>query len=630
MPKISILPEHIANQIAAGEVVEGPNSIIKELVENSIDAQATKIYIELSKQLLKIQVIDNGVGMSREDLSLAFKRHATSKIQTIEDLQSLITNGFRGEALASIAAVSKLECISKRKEDIHAHKIYIESGKENITQTGAVTGTNITVDELFFNTPARLKFLKANNKERNLVIDTVRSLAIANSEIAFELKIDGRVALATSGSADQAKAIAEIFADDIYKKLIPVKQERNGISVIGFTSLPELTRSDKRGIFTIINKRIVRCYIMRSALEAVYKELLPAGKYPVAVINLNLDPALVDVNVHPNKQEVKYQQTNQIYTLVGDAVSKAISDSFYNSNKSFQPSIQDYARLNQPQQTDFNQALLDNANHYTKLEERPYSPSITQIKTEAAMGMIGSHFASLEDEPIRKSYVDDFSFTETDPGSKKFLARLGSVEVSLLNSAQIKSQIASQGNRTFFTIVASDKDYSVVMKGDYIGENWLKEKYISELDQLAKEILVRELDKLSLGTKEVVNRSRPNSSPSRSVLEKVWQRDNYTCVYCAKPLLHPDLVKQKLLDVDEPEKLQSHLASYDHHLPASQFPALNKDERNLYASCVACNLKKSDSIASQTWSPTVSNAWQEISKENPLRISNLKFSHHTH
>jgi len=155
MPEIRILPEHIANQIAAGEVVEGPSSIIKELVENSIDAQSTKIAIEISKNLLRIQVIDNGKGISNEDLKLAFKKHATSKITNIEDIYKLLTNGFRGEALASIASVSKVTCISKRAQDEHASKIYLENGSETLTQTGANNGTNILVDELFFNTPAR-------------------------------------------------------------------------------------------------------------------------------------------------------------------------------------------------------------------------------------------------------------------------------------------------------------------------------------------------------------------------------------------------------------------------------------------------------------------------------------------
>lgn len=605
MSIISILPEHIANQIAAGEVVEGPASIIKELVENSIDAQATKVYIEVSKQLLRVQVIDNGLGISPEDLPLAFKRHATSKLHKIEDLETLLTNGFRGEALASIAAVSKLECISKREEDTHATKITIQNGEQAISQVGASNGTNILVDDLFFNTPARLKFLKSNTKERTLILDTVRALAVANPQIQITLKLDGRETLSTSGSGDQSKSLSEIFNLGIASKLSAVKFDSNGIKISGFTSLPELTRTDKRGIFTIVNKRIVKCYIIRSAVESVYRNILPPGKFPLSIINLDIDPALVDVNVHPTKQELRYANTNQIYTLVGDAVSKAISDSFYQSTQSFQPSFNDYV--------------------HQSSQQEPVLP-IAQER------LIVPQVSSFEDALLlRKSYKEDFSFSDSESlTQKKFLGRLGSVEISYINPAEIKSQINTQGNRSFFTIVEPMGEGALVLKGDFVGENWLRDRYMELLQAITKDLKHREFDKSSFGTREKSGRSRPDESPANSVLEKIWERDHYTCVYCAKPLLHPSLVKSQLLDCSEPDLLQSHSATYDHYLPASKYASLNTDERNLYASCRDCNLAKSDSLASQTWSPRASNAWTEFDESNPLIIGNLKITHHTH
>lgn len=629
---IQILPEHIANQIAAGEVVEGPSSIVKELVENSIDAKATKIDIEISKQLLKIQVLDNGTGMSSEDLSLAFKRHATSKIKSIEDLHKLTTMGFRGEALASIASVSKLTCISKRAEDKHASRFYTENGNEEITITGASNGTSITVDDLFFNTPARLKFLKSNTKERGFIIDTVRSLAIANPKVAFSLIIDGKSTLKSSGSGNLEKCLQEIFSDELSDGLIKVDFTREGININGYISKPHLTRSDKRGIFTIVNGRILKCFIIKSAVEAVYKEILPAGKYPIAVISLTLAQEDIDVNVHPNKKEVKYSQTNKIYSSIGDAVAKALADHRYQSSQSFQPSIQDYV-LSQSKielNSKLNQDLINNSDHYSSLKQKTYGSAINIAKTsqeEAAMEFLSENFQELEP---RKNYKDDFSFelpeSRLSSPSRKFISRLGSVDISLTNNKGLKTIISELGNKTTFELIinkADSDEQSAIIRGDFIGENWLKEKYLGFLAKLGEEILEREnleVNFCKTGTKD--SKSRPASKPSSAQLEEIWKRDHYTCVYCSKLLLHPNLVKSCLSKCSKPDELNSHLASYDHHLPASKFPELNQDSRNLYACCIACNQKKSDSLASQTWSPNVINGWEG----NKLTIANLVFT----
>lgn len=588
---ITILPEHIANQIAAGEVVEGPSSIIKELVENSIDAAASKIDIEISKQLLKVEVIDNGKGMSREDLELAFKRHATSKIKSIEDLYTLSTNGFRGEALASIAAVSRLTCISKRKEDKHASKVYIENGSQELSQTGAATGTKIIVDDLFFNTPARLKFLKSDNKERNLIIDLVRGLALANPALAFSLTIEGKNILKTSGSSNLKICLGEIFSETICDSLLELKMERNGLKITGYTSQIHITRSDKRGIFTIVNGRLVSCYILRSALEAVYKDLLSQGKSPIAVIELELDKADVDVNVHPNKKELKYKDANKIYTLVGDATAKALADQRYQSNDSFQPSFQEYQAVSQPR------FELEDSNPKTEI-----SPKVSYRE----------HF----------SYQAPISSFKLSSNERKFVSRFGSVDISISPSQGLETVIDSQGNKTSFEIISKDEKQAVIVKGDFIGENWLKDKYLEFLYSLAADILER--NKLVTNFKKAESKtlSRPSSKPKLSQLEEIWQRDNYSCVYCAKPLLHPEIVKESLVKCHDPKELNKHLASYDHHQPASRAPELNQDPRNLFACCQECNIKKSDSLATKTWAPGMYNSWEDV----PLVIAGIEFN----
>lgn len=593
MAVIQQLPEHIANQIAAGEVVEGPASIIKELCENSIDAGSTQVEIDLSKNFLRLQIIDNGYGMSAEDLPLAFKKHATSKIKNIEDLYKLDTNGFRGEALASIAAVSKLTCVSKRDEDKHATKIHLENGEVKISQAGARTGTNITIDDLFFNTPARLKFLKSDNKLRNQCIDTTRALALANPKIKISLTIDSKNILNTSGSNQLDKLICEIFSPKLEKELIKVEKQRNEYYISGFTTRNSFYRSDKRGIFTFLNGRVVSCYILRSAIESVYKELIPPGKAPITVVNIKIPKAEVDVNVHPTKKEVKYENTNLVYNFVGDAISKALADDAYEGSKNFQTDLKSFSFHQKESQT--------------SLHELSNSFQISDTKVDQNF------------EPVSQDFSDSLAITQ----SKKFVSRFGSVDINLCNEEEQEFN-TSLGNKTNFKILVKkpEQTKSVSLRGDYLGPNWLKDKYLKFLYEIGEEVLEREELEANFTKTETQSRSRPNSKPSQSELKEIWQRDHYTCVYCGKLLLDPDTVKNNIKECNDPEKLNEHLASYDHHLPASKFPILNEDKRNLYACCRACNMQKSDSLASKTWEPKQVDEW----KNRSLEVSNLTFN----
>lgn len=621
---ISILPEHVACQIAAGEVVEGPNSIIKELVENSVDAGATKVFIELSKNFLRLNIIDDGCGMSPDDLSLAFKKHATSKIKTIDDVFKISTNGFRGEALASVAAVSKLTCISKRKEDDFASKIYLENGEESISQTGAMNGTNILVDDLFFNTPARLKFLKSDRKERNLVIDTVKGLALANLGLAFTLKIDSKEILRSTGLGDLKTAISELFTSSVAKSIVKVEGESLEMKLVGYASNTYVSRSDKRGIFTFVNGRYVPSYILRSAIESVYKELLAPGKYPIAAIFIDLPFEQVDVNVHPNKREVKFENTNRIYNFISDNISKALADSFYESSQSFQPSFKDHELRSVPSNDDhvqenFAEKLVEMDD---EMKEQVRQVSIDNVSEREVMDSFSQDTYKPQFHNSFQDFSDVLPELPSSSGARKFVSRFGAVDISILDTSSPKTLMSSQGNKTSFDIVAkSDQiEKSVLLKGNFVGENWIKELYFNFLHELAKKILDREIEEINFGKEKKRTSSRPNVKPNKDTLEKIWKRDNYTCVYCQKALLNPDLVKEKLPEAEDAKLLNSHLASYDHHLPASKFGELNTDERNLYASCQACNIKKNDSLASKTWTPNVSNSWTEA-----RTIAGIKF-----
>ena len=326
---IRILSDLIANQIAAGEVVEGALSVVKELVENSIDAGANSIAVELSKQLRYIKVSDNGSGIPVNELPLAFTRHATSKITEIEDLFSIDSNGFRGEALASISSISKVTCISKTRSEADATKFYIDADREEVSSVGAGVGTSIEVDELFYNTPARLKFMKSVVKEKQNIIDLLKAFSIFNPNVSFELLIDGKTQFKVLKDQPFKVTARELFGRSAFEHLINFEYNTGAIKVSGYLAAPELNRSDKRYYFTAVNKRIIKCNTIRSAVDRVYKDLLPVKKYPIIIINLELPSSEVDVNVHPRKQEVKFLHANEVYRTLITAISTNLSEYFY-------------------------------------------------------------------------------------------------------------------------------------------------------------------------------------------------------------------------------------------------------------------------------------------------------------
>ena len=333
--KIHLLSQECINQIAAGEVVERPSSIVKELVENALDAKATAISIEIKGGGISfLRVSDNGEGIFSEDLERAFMPHATSKIQNPKDLEEILSFGFRGEALASIASVAKVECISKRQEDFLAHRILVEGGSFSpVEEVGGMNGTSILVRELFYNVPARKKFLLSESTEASRVEEMVEKLALANPGISFHFVKDGKSRFQTIGGGKLSDVVFGIYGKAFAKDSLEIKESYYPSGLTGLATLhiegllgkPSLTRSNRQYEIFFVNGRFVRDSLLSRALEDAYKPFLMQHKFPFAIVFLHLSPNLVDVNVHPQKLEVRFQNREKIYQALFDCVSKTLS-----------------------------------------------------------------------------------------------------------------------------------------------------------------------------------------------------------------------------------------------------------------------------------------------------------------
>jgi len=371
--KIKILPQELVNKIAAGEVVERPVSVVKELVENSIDAEATEILVEIKSGGLKyIRVVDNGCGMDKEDVELAFTHHATSKITSFEELNRILTLGFRGEALPSIALVSQVEVTTKLRsfspspesspikeegrgvlqyaptnepspisspikgEDksrdawpcvsTTGTQIRLEGGKiKSIKEAGVPEGTSITVRELFYNTPARRKFLKSPNSETRQIIERMTTFALAFPQISFKLKVDGKETLNFQKADNLKQRVGQIFGSQILKQILELDCDYDVVQIKGFLGKPEIAKTSRAEVYLFVNQRSIFSKSLYHALLTGYKDLLPKGKFPWGIVCLSLPPDMVDVNVHPAKKEVRFSNEKQMYEFLYSAVYKTLN-----------------------------------------------------------------------------------------------------------------------------------------------------------------------------------------------------------------------------------------------------------------------------------------------------------------
>lgn len=325
--RIIILPQHIANKIAAGEVVNRPESAVKELLENSIDAEADRITLiikDAGKSLM--QVTDNGSGMSEEDARLCFHRHSTSKIRNAEDLDNITTLGFRGEALSSIAAVSQMEMKTRTKDESVGTQIRIEGTEvKEITKVACEKGTSVTVKNLFFNTPARRNFLKSNQTEFRHIYDTFVRIAISHPDIAFEF-INQDDKLFTLESSAIQERIKNLFTEEFFDSLLPIQFENSLIKLTGYISKPGFTKKTKQEQFFYLNKRFFRNNSLNFAVYSGYDDLIEKGDYPSFIISIETDPSKVDVNIHPSKLEVRFEDEGMIFGLIKSSIKKSLSE----------------------------------------------------------------------------------------------------------------------------------------------------------------------------------------------------------------------------------------------------------------------------------------------------------------
>lgn len=325
--RIVVLSEEIANKIAAGEVVERPASIVKELVENAIDAGADDIRVELEKGgCASIAIIDNGSGIEYEDVALVFERHATSKIHRFEDIYRVASFGFRGEAMPSIASIARVELITRRSEDLAGTKAVVEGGViKEIIPAGCSAGTQISVTKIFANVPARRKFLKTEPTEQGLCLDAITRLALAHPEIRFKVLADGREIFAAPEAKDISERIAMVMGADFSDHCLSVDAQKESVRLSGFISRPEFTRSNSKNIFLFVNKRFVRDNSVTHAVLTAYRQIIEARRFPAAVLFLEIPPGDVDVNVHPAKMEVRFKDSRNIHDLVAGTIAQSLA-----------------------------------------------------------------------------------------------------------------------------------------------------------------------------------------------------------------------------------------------------------------------------------------------------------------
>lgn len=396
MAKITCLDSSTINQIAAGEVIERPSAVVKELVENSIDSGAKAITVEIKDGGTSlIRITDNGCGIEKEEISLAFMRHATSKIRSAHDLLKVMSLGFRGEALASIASIAQVEVITKTPEDLTGVRYCIEGGEEKGTEEiGCPDGTTFLVRNLFFNTPARKKFLKSNATETGYINDLVERLAVSHPNIAFKFISNNQTKLHTSGNGNMKDILYHIYGREIAKELIPIEKEDSIIRITGFIGKPVISRGTKSLMNYYINGRYVKSSLIHKAIEEAYKPYSMTHRYPLTSLMIEVAPEWIDVNVHPTKMEVRFHDSQVVYDIIYHAVKEALSEKEFipevtiDEKKSSKPEIKIENNVPEP----FEKQRMVQYNHFNKSEHQP-------VKEE--YGGINQFFAARKERGFR-------------------------------------------------------------------------------------------------------------------------------------------------------------------------------------------------------------------------------------
>lgn len=444
MAKIKQLDKNLINQIAAGEVIERPSSVVKELVENSIDAGADRIEIEITNECRNIRVADNGSGIASDDIESAFLPHATSKISTQDDLWNISTLGFRGEALASIISIAKVTCTSRTQDDESGTRVECKNSEITKTQVGCAVGTIMEVRDLFYNTPVRLKFLKNDRSEYSNIIEILQNIAISRPEIAITLKNERTTSLKTTGSNDLMITLSEIYSNDMVEQLkeIQATDSLSHLQVTGYVSLPNFTRSNKKAIYLFVNGRVVKCPVLLKAISFAYEELIPRGKHPFAVINLTLPKDELDVNVHPTKREIRYRNGNQIFNFVHTAIKKAIEFAPRQELPAFEPAYAPSQEYSDDVAVDF--SSFKEQVRITPKVYQPLETEFVQKTLETQQGFELEYSESQPDYRIIGQLNNTYILVETKEGLQiidQHIAHERYLYEELLEQKEISSQL---------------------------------------------------------------------------------------------------------------------------------------------------------------------------------------------
>lgn len=532
MGSIVLLDEHTINKIAAGEVVDRPASIVKELVENSIDAKATAITVEIQKGGISyIKITDNGVGFASDDIELAFERHATSKIRKEEDLLHITSMGFRGEALASIAAISKVTLISRNEKEEIGRRAYVEAGNvKSIEQVASNIGTKIEVRDVFYNVPARFKFLKKDFTEAGYIEDVIIRTAIANPHISFKYINNGKTIIQTSGNGDLSSTVYDIFGKEIYQNIVPISYESNDMKAEGVIGLPNISRSTRSHQFTYINSRYIKNKTLSTAIEKACEQKYAINKFAFIILNISINPEHIDVNVHPAKLEVKFDDESKIFDLVYYAVRYALES----NERTISPftNIKPVETVNKIEQ--ISKDLLNNG--VIKKENNEYIPEkkfdfSREIKKQAE---IIKPVSAINDETTEEyntnteikenityipEEIPDIPLVETK--EKNNVVNNNSYEnVDILEKEELAYKYVGQVFDTYIIIQIKDKMYIIDQHAAHerLLYEQIKEAYYSKEKQ-SQLLLIQILVELLPKEKEIVDQNLDMFEKSGFILE---------------------------------------------------------------------------------------------------------------
>ena len=439
--KIKQLDDILANKIAAGEVIERPANVVKELVENSIDASSSKIDIIIEEGGMNlIQIIDDGSGMDKEDACLCFSRHATSKIRKAEDLETVKSMGFRGEALASIAAISRVELISKTEENSVGYKIVVEGGKIlSKEEIGCPKGTTITVENLFFNTPVRYKFLKKDFTEAGYIEDAVTRIALVNPNIGIRLISSGKTIIQTTGNGDSKSVIYNIYGKDIAENILNVDYTYDDIRITGVVGKPVIARSNRANQLFFVNKRFIKDKALTSSAEQAFKGMLTIGKYGFLILNIEIDPHKVDVNVHPAKLEVRFEEESKVFKAVYHAIKETLlqSDLVRETEKNYKEDRSEEKVEVKKEESVVNNIVNNNDEKKSSIEKLE---SINPAFASLFKKIISDNSASVtksSEEKIQHNIIEDIYSKKNDAKEEK-------VSIDTLNNKEAEKIVAKE------------------------------------------------------------------------------------------------------------------------------------------------------------------------------------------